>query len=342
VTAEPKVAAELEQLRTLVERLPNGVLTVDRDLAVVAANTTARRIFQPEQLRRGRKLPSLWFDPDLSEFVTGLFDTNAGPQRREVRPDEDHAFVLVGVPPSHGSTVLLLIEDVSLQERRARAQQEFIANAAHELLTPLTGIVGAAHALESGAKVEPELRDRFIGHITRECNRLARSARGLLVLARAQSGEEPPRPDVVEVRSLLQDAAEGAGSTGDVTIRCSPGLKAFVDRDLAEQAFTNFIANARRHSGHEPVLVKAYVSDERRVGVEILDEGSGFGVADGKRSVRRFASAGRDGGGFGLGLSIATQAVELSGGGVVIRPRPDRGTVVRVELPRGVASDTRT
>jgi len=53
-------------------------------------------------------------------------------------------------------------------------QQEFIANVAHELLTPLTGIVGAAHALESGAKADPELRDRFIGHITRECSRLAR------------------------------------------------------------------------------------------------------------------------------------------------------------------------
>jgi two-component system sensor histidine kinase VicK len=329
-------SAELEQLRALVERLPNAVVTVDRDLTVIAANTAARRTFHPENLRPNQKLPPLWLDAELSVFAASLFETNRGPHRREVRPDAEHAFVVIGVPPGHGATALLLIQDVSVSERRTRAQQEFIANAAHELLTPLTGIVGAAHALESGAKTEPELRDRFIGHITRECNRLARIARGLLVLARAQSGEEPPRPDIVQLRPLLEDAADGAGSTGDVEIKCPARLTAFVDRDLAEQAFTNFIANARRHSGHEPVEVNAFPSDARSVRVEVADEGIGFPSADGERVGRRFASAeGRDGGGYGLGLSIATQAVELSGGRVEIRPRTKRGTVVRVDLPRG-------
>ena len=333
-------SAELEELRALVERLPNAVVIVERDLTVTAANATARQVFHPERLRRGRKLPPLWFDPELPDFAAGLFGGRTGARRREVRPDEVHAFVVVGVPPGPGSTALLLIEDASLYERRAQAQQEFIANAAHELLTPLTGIVGAAHALEAGAKAEPELRDRFIGHITRECDRLARIARGLLVLARAQSGEEPPRPDTVELRPLLEDAAEGAGSTGDVTIECAPGLTAFVDRDLAEQAFTNFIANGRRYSGGAPVRVNAYVNGRRRVGVEIADEGLGFDLEGGPLG-RRFASgAGRDHGGFGLGLSIATQAVELSGGSVAIRPRHERGTVVCVELPRGGAIAT--
>jgi two-component system, OmpR family, sensor histidine kinase VicK len=331
----PQRTAELEQLRMLVERLPNAVLSIDRDLLLVAANTVACRIFYPERLRRGRELPPLWLDPDLPEFVRSLFGSNLGSRRREVNPDADHSFIVVGVPPARGSTALIVIQDVSLEDRRARAQQEFIANAAHELLTPLTGIAGAAHALEAGAKAEPELRDRFIGHITRECERLARIARGLLVLARAQSGEEPPRPEIVPLRSLLEDASEGAGSTGDVEIRCPPRLTAFVDRDLAEQAFTNFIANARRHSGHDAVLVNAFSSGERHVRVEIADEGDGFEVADGRLG-RRFASgAGRDGGGFGLGLSIATQAVEISGGRVEFGPHPERGTVVRVDLPRG-------
>ena len=333
----PEPTAELELLRTLVERLPNGVVTIERDLVVATANVSAQRMFHPEPLQLGIKLPPAWFDPGLSDFAAALFGTKLGPQRREVRPDREHAFIIVGVPPSHGSTALLLVDDISLHERRSRAQQEFIANAAHELLTPLTGIVGAAHALESGAKLEPELRDRFIGHITRECSRLARIARGLLVLARAQSGEEPPRPDIVELRSLLEHAAEGAGSAGDVTIRCSVDLTAFVDRDLAEQAFTNLIANARRHSGSEPVLVKAYLSGDRRVGVDIADEGRGFD-ADGALLARRFASSeGRDGGGFGLGLSIATQAIELSGGTVAVHPRDGRGTTVSVELPLGVS-----
>ena len=133
----------------LVERLPNAVLSVDRDLALVEANTIARRMFHPEHLRRRARLPRLWLDPEFSEFVSSLFRANLGPVRREVHPDDDHAFVMIGVPPRRGSNALVVIQDVSWQDRRTRAQQEFIANAAHELLTPLTGIVGAAHALES-------------------------------------------------------------------------------------------------------------------------------------------------------------------------------------------------
>src|SRR5205085_2338664 len=101
-------------------------------------------------------------------------------------------------------------EDATARDRRATAQREFVSNAAHELLTPLTGIVGAAHVLESGGKIVPETRDRFIAHIARECDRLARIARALLVLARARSGEEPPRPEIVSLRPLIDDALRRA------------------------------------------------------------------------------------------------------------------------------------
>jgi signal transduction histidine kinase len=323
--------AELEQLRTMVERLPNGVVAIDRDLTVRTANAAARRLFHPEDLSPGRTVPPVWFDSGLPTFIQHLFARTPGPDRYEVRSDDGYAFVVTGVPPGRAETALLVFEDITALEGRSRAETEFIANAAHELLTPLTGIVGAAHALETGAKTEPELRDRFITHITRECNRLARIARGLLVLARAQSGQEPPRPDIVDLAALLEDAAVGAGSTGDVTIDCPSDLTAFVDRDLAEQALTNLIANARRHSGNAPVTVTAYRNGDL-VGVEVADEGEGFPPDLPISSRRRFSSG--DGRGFGLGLSIATQAISICGGDLTIGPRGERGTIARVDLPR--------
>jgi two-component system phosphate regulon sensor histidine kinase PhoR len=328
--------AALEQLRMLVEWLPSGVLGVGRDMNVVAANTAAHRLFHPEAIVIGSPLPPLRDAPLAASFVESLFDSKIGVQRCELRPDPDHVFRVIGVPPGSGGTALLLIDDTSAHERLGRAEREFIANAAHELLTPVTGIVGAAHALESGAKLEPELRDRFITHITRECNRLARISRGVLVLARAQSGQQPPRPENVALASILEDAADGAGSTGDVTITCPRDLTAFVDRDLAEQAFTNLIGNARRHSDNAPVLVAAYVSADDDVRVEISDQGGGFKGADVQHIGRRFASGeGRGGRGYGLGLSIAMQAVQMCRGNLTIQPRDGRGTVARVELPRG-------
>src|SRR5207302_8995647 len=99
-------AAQVARVSRMAERRPTGVVTVERDLTVVAANTAARRIFHPEPLRPGWKPPPLWLEPDLATFVARLFQANLGPQRRDARPDAEHAFVIIGVPSGHGSTAL--------------------------------------------------------------------------------------------------------------------------------------------------------------------------------------------------------------------------------------------
>ena len=86
--------------------------------------------------------------------------------------------------------------DVTLAEARRRASVEFVANAAHELRTPLAAIVSGVEVLESGAKEVPVERDRFLTHIGREAERLVRLTRALLMLARisrAASRRRVPR-----------------------------------------------------------------------------------------------------------------------------------------------------
>jgi signal transduction histidine kinase len=216
---------------------------------------------------------------------------------------------------------------VSERERRSRAEREFVANAAHELLTPLTGIVGAAHVLEAGAKEVPEDRDHFIAHIARECSRLTQIARSLLVLARAQSGEEPPRLEILRLRKLLEQAAEQLDAT--VTIRCAGTVTVLADQDLFLQAAVNLVANSLQHGPGDGVSVEARAIASNLVQIDIVD-------ADGKvPDVSEFrgrfrTGGGRDGGGFGLGLSIAAQSLEAMGGRLLFA-----GGATRVELPLG-------
>lgn len=327
---------ELEQLRLLTDRLPDGIVTIDPELKVVYANLAARRALHPARIVVGQTLPDVWESFSLRRFATGLFDPRAIPTTKEARLEAGRTLSLTGVPARGGSTSGLVIEDITARERRERAQQEFVANAAHELLTPLTGIAGAAHVLEAGAKDDPEIRDKFLEHIARECNRLARIARALLVLARATSGEEPPRPELVSLRPLLDDAIDGAGGDDNVELNCPDGLTVFVDRDLVEQAFTNLVANAKHHSDGAGVVVSAEASDRHMVGIDILDGGPGIPTEQGERIQRRFTSGvGRDGSGFGLGLSIAAQAVHAVGGTLDLNSHPGAGTRARVELPAG-------
>lgn len=326
---------ELEQLRLLVNRLPDGIVTIDHELNVVYTNIAARRLLHPAPIRVGETLPDVWDSFSLRRFAARLFDPRSIPNTAEVRID-DRTLSLSGVPARNSLTTGFLITDVSERERRERAEREFVANAAHELLTPLTGIAGAAHVLEAGGKDDPEIRDKFLDHIARECSRLARIARALLVLARANSGEEPPRLELVELRPLLEDAIEGAGGDDDIELSCPESLTVFVDRDLAEQAFTNLVANAKRHSNGRGVVISVEESGGRMVEIDIVDRGPGILPEHQQRMRRRFTSAiGRDGSGFGLGLSIAAQAVDAVGGRLDLNSQPGAGTRARVELPSG-------
>jgi signal transduction histidine kinase len=324
------------ELTAVVDALPHGVIALNPDLSVSFANRAAKRALHPHALRPGDPLPSDGMsETDLAQVVRGLIaaDGSAGTHTTEIRFGRER-FALTGIAPAGSRPPLLVLERAGLADQRRRARDEFVANAAHELLTPLTGIVGAAHALESGAKDVPEIRDRFVGHIARECTRLGRIARSLLVLARAQSGEQPPRAEFVDLNELFEELVRDAADEPAVDVRCPAALTVFVDRDLTLQALANIVANAQRHTQADAITVTV---DERDtvVNVEVDDGGPGIDPADVERMQRRFVSGGGGGGGgYGLGISIATQSLEAVGGTLSF-DETVRGVHARIELPRG-------
>lgn len=320
------------ELRAIVNRLPDGVIALDRNLDVVFANPAAAVFFKPQPIRVGKPLPPAALDPDLTSFARELFGRTPRTTTRQVDRN-GRAYVIHGIPPHQRRFATLVFTEVSGRSRRERARTEFVANAAHELLTPLTGIASAAHVLESGAKEVPEMRDRFLDHIARECSRLIRVARGLLVLARAQSAEEPPRPEFVELRPLLDDVLDARPHGIDVNLECPDELAVFVDRDLVEIALSNLVANAIRHSAEGALSIAVDRTPSRRVRILIAEAGRAIDDGDLARLQRRFATGGgRDGGGFGLGMSIASQAIETIGG-TLEYVAENGSTSVRVELP---------
>ena len=107
---------------------------------------------------------------------------------------DERTYALIGVPaPARGADAILVLTDISERERRERAEREFVANAAHELGTPLTAIATSLEVLRAGAKDDPAERDRFLELIERQTSRLGRLRRALLTLARAQTRQETIR-----------------------------------------------------------------------------------------------------------------------------------------------------
>jgi signal transduction histidine kinase len=328
------IEGERDRLRLLLERLHEGVVTVDQSLTVQFLNTEARRVLGG-RLEEGDPLPEPWQAFSLREFASQLFEADASLAQAHVRPDEERALGLVGIPAQlEGETVLIVLDDLTEQERRELAEREFVTNAAHELRTPLTTIIGAVEVLQAGAKDDPAERDRFLAHIGREAERLARLARALLTLARHHAGQERPRVEAVPLAGVLQEIAdelqphEGV----DIEVECAPDLLASVNRDLLAQALRNLGENAVKHTAEGRIVLRAYAAG-RSVHVEVEDTGVGMSAETQQHVFDRFyRGRDRDAEGFGLGLAIVRSAVRSLDGRLDLDSAPGAGTRVRIVL----------
>jgi two-component system phosphate regulon sensor histidine kinase PhoR len=330
------IEGERDRLRMLLERLHEGVVTVDEELVVRFANAEARRMLGG-RLAEGDPLPDPWPGFSLRDFAASLFETDGRLTQAHVRPDEERAFAVVGIPTQpETENVMIVLDDLTEEERRELAEREFVTNAAHELRTPLTTIIGAVEVLQAGAKENEAERDRFLAHIAREAERLARLARALLTLARAHAGQERPRPELVEVGALLEEIALDVRPAPGVAVavEARPELDALVNRDLLEQALRNLADNAAKHTRSGRIVLRAYAVG-RSVRVEVEDTGVGMSAETQRHVFDRFyRGQDRDAEGFGLGLAIVRQAVRTLGGRVELDSAPGKGTLVRIELDR--------
>jgi signal transduction histidine kinase len=217
-------------------------------------------------------------------------------------------------------------------EDTVRAQREFVANASHQLRTPLTGVKLRLEAAMSDPEASPSVKEQLEA-ADREVDRLAGIVERLLVLARhAERGGE----HVVDVRDAADRAARRfaarasqAGATLEVV---GDGGLAVADQGDLDQVLDALIDNAFAH-GAPPIVVEAGRSDGR-VSLAVRDHGAGIPEEDLPRVTERFyRGQGAAPGGSGLGLAIVSELVERWGGSVDVARAEGGGTRVSVSLP---------
>jgi signal transduction histidine kinase len=326
------------RLERLIERLHEGVVSVDRRGRVEFASARARELLSPVWIEQGGEVPETWLGFPLRRFVADLLESHESAVEAQVVSEGGRrVFDLTGVPAARPEAVLLVVTDVSDREQRLRAEQEFVDNAAHELRTPLAAITAAIERLQAGAREVPEKRDRFLGHIQNESTRLNRLASSLLVLARAQSRHEEPRRERIVLRSLLEELVDDLPLKDGVelVLECPPGLVAWSNRDLLEHALVNLASNAVRHTSRGRIRVAARAAAGGSVEIEVGDTGSGMTPDQLGRLFDRFYRGPDEEGraGFGLGLPITKESVEAIGGRIDIDSVHGAGTTATIVLP---------
>ncbi|HEU4737693.1 MAG TPA: ATP-binding protein [Solirubrobacterales bacterium] len=207
-----------------------------------------------------------------------------------------------------------------------------LRSVSHDLRTPLTSIIAAGTALDSPTLTEEERHELSKG-VVEEGERLSRLVENLLDVSRLESGSASPRLEPVDLAGVLEAARE---SLGDEAAGVRLGIDAEIpaltaDAAQLERAFANLFANAVRHGGGQPVLVRSREVGGRLV-VRVVDQGPGIPEPERERIFEPFYRRG-GGEGAGLGLSIARGFVEANGGELAVESVPGQGSTFVVSFP---------
>lgn len=204
-----------QTLDAILDNLGEGVLATDLEGKVMFANPTARRLLgmtpkRVQDVREPQKLPDPWGDFDLPGAVGRCAKERDCVEARVQGDDSFFEISLEHIPAfdEHRGGVLVVVRDLSESRRLEANQQRFLANAAHELKTPITAILGASDLLLTEEEDQPEVRERFLNHIRSEAERMQRLSDTLLRLARTGWDRRDPKIRAVDLGEVASRVVE--------------------------------------------------------------------------------------------------------------------------------------
>jgi two-component system phosphate regulon sensor histidine kinase PhoR len=254
--------------------------------------------------------------------------------------------VLVRAVALHGEPkrVLAVFVDVTELRRLESVRRDFVANASHELRSPLTTIRAAAETLSS-VEDDPESGRRFAQLIERNAERLQNLVDDMLELSRIESRELQLQPETIALEPLVERVvgqqahrAQLHSIAIDCDLAAVPAVQA--DRRALEHVLGNLLDNALKYcqAGSSVRIMAERENDGVRIAVS--DNGPGIGPEHLPRLFERFyrvdPGRSRELGGTGLGLAIVKHLVEAMGGTVGVDSRPGSGTTFSFTLSGGI------
>jgi signal transduction histidine kinase len=245
----------------------------------------------------------------------------------------------LAVPLAEDERVLLIVIDVTARERAAAVRRDFVANASHELKTPVSTIVASSEALRMAVGKGDDTALEFAAQIEASARQLDSLVADLLDLSRLER-EEPDR-DPVGLDLLITEEVErvrpAVADKGIALVVATTAAQMRGSRRDLAIAIRNILDNAVRYTGRGGEIHVSLARDGQELVLAIRDTGEGIPTRDLGRIFERFyrvdAARSRLSGGTGLGLSIVKHVVEGHGGAVEVASELGQGSTFTVRLP---------
>ncbi|WP_188133985.1 cell wall metabolism sensor histidine kinase WalK [Chitinophaga sp. CF418] len=238
-------------------------------------------------------------------------------------------------------------EELDMLRRNEEFRKEFLLNLSHELKTPIFAVQGYIHTLLDGALEDPNVNKIFLKNATKNIDRLCRLIDDLDEISKLESGEMTINGENFVIQDLIRDVfdtlslkANTKGIKFNVKKGCEAPIHVLADKEKVRQVLINLVDNSIKYGrpdGH--TVASIYIMDDKRVLIEISDDGIGIAEEHLPRVFERFyrtdRARSRDIGGTGLGLAIVKHIVEAHGQTINIRSKPEIGSTFGFTLESG-------
>jgi two-component system phosphate regulon sensor histidine kinase PhoR len=340
-----ELTEERDRAGQIVDALGDGVLLLDGAGRLLVANPPARAWFGlPEDLRPGRPAHRVLGASQIPELVERAAEAGAPVTGNltlvfpEYRTLALRAFPLVDRGPT--GRIVVTLTDITQRRRLEVLRRDFVANASHELKTPVAAVRVLAETLLTALPDDPEAGRRFAERIGREAERLDALVRDLLDLSRVERGTLDVEP--VDLVGLAKEVVGGYADRAEerrIKLRSDlqPNVAMRGDRAQLGLLLSNLVDNAVRYTPARGTVCVRLDAGESRAVLQVTDTGEGIPESELPRVFERFyrvdKARARQTGGTGLGLAIVRHVAESHGGAVKVDSELGRGTTFTVTLP---------
>ena len=347
---------ERRKLATIIESMMDGIITTDNNGKIILINTSAEDMLggRDDEIFIGKdvlKILNITEYESIEEILEAedslLVNTSKTDEelllRAEISKIEKEDKEDLTQMSTELEGYIIVLYDVTDQERQEKERREFVSTVSHELRTPLTTMNSYIEALEEGVLEDKELAPQFIDTIHKETTRMIRMVNELMQLGKMDIKEEHYEKEFIDINKMLEQITDRFALTHPEKnfIKHIPKSPIFVegDQDKLTQVFDNIVNNAIKYSpdGKNITVRVRQNYHHNRVSISIKDEGVGIPLVHIDKIFNRFyrvdKSRQRSMGGTGLGLALAKTIVDAHKGRIWAQSREGYGSIIFVTLP---------
>jgi two-component system phosphate regulon sensor histidine kinase PhoR len=341
------LTSERNEKEAILESLIEGVIAIDQNMIIAYANQAALKLLKRDSAELlNHHFSMVQLNQCLILLERCLHEKTALTDTIIIEKNGPKVYLdVVAAPTKDNTGAILVLQDKTSHYRILEMRKDFVANASHELKTPITIIRGFAETLHDNPDLPQTITVDITNKIVRNCQRMTKVIKDLLTLSDIENIPESRLEEcnMIDIAKNCRDMVHNLHPDADVQIHdiTGEGILIVADHNLMELAIMNLIENAAKYSSPPAHIDVSMELSAKWVKIEVADKGIGIPEADVEHVFEKFYTVDKAHsqkmGGSGLGLSIVKTIIEKHGGQITVASNVGEGTTFTILLPHRIS-----